>query len=134
MNKLLQKKTCSTEARKAVQILLNSLDKRLPVSLDMILAAFMDPAIQHLPVIKEYLEKHQLDMADIIHEKWGNYKLNVNNNHTSPEKPSKSKQSPKVGNAPKRIRLELVEKHCSTSVPTTSPLECIRPKKTIITL
>ena len=126
MNKILLKKTCSTDARKAVQILLNSLDKRLPVNLDMILASLMDPAIQHLPIIKEYMAKHQIDMADVIHEKWVNYKLSVDNNNTSPVKTSKFNQNPKVGNAPKRIRLELVEKHCSTSASTTSPLECIR--------
>lgn len=42
----------------AADILLENLDRRLPLSEELIAAAILDPSIQHLGVVDNWLESH----------------------------------------------------------------------------
>lgn len=97
----------------------------------MILASFLDPSMQHLPIIKGYLEMHGADVVKLVHEKWMKYELTVevetsNSNEKSTSTETKMKASSDHNDA-KRIRLELIEKHCSIeAVFGRTPIDCIR--------
>lgn len=81
--------------------------------------------MQHLQIIKDYLEENQLDINNLIYDKCVKYELKVDDD-ISLNQQQTNKSSTKAENAAKRMRLELIEKHCSTSVLGDSPLECIR--------
>lgn len=71
----------------------------------MILASFLDPSMQHLQVITDYLNKYELDMPALLYDKWIKYELTVD--EAVRKKFNEREASQQAGNEAKRIRLEL---------------------------
>ncbi|KAJ6639275.1 E3 SUMO-protein ligase ZBED1, partial [Pseudolycoriella hygida] len=117
LNELLRDKKLSKLAKRAVQIILDAFDKRFKVNDNMILASFLDPSMQHLQIIKDHFNDKDVDVDDALYEKWSNYELTAAGEVVSlNQKQSDKKVVPKsAGSDVKRIRLELIEKHCSVS-------------------
>lgn len=128
LNELLRDKKLSKLAKRAVQIILDAFDKRFKVNNNMILASFLDPSMQHLQIIKDHFNDRDVDVADALYEKWSNYELTAAGEVVSLNQKQSDKKvvSKTAGSDVKRIRLELIEKHCSVSAVSDSPLVCIR--------
>lgn len=130
MKTLLKEKSLSRIAKRAVAILLDRFDVRFKMNDDMILASFLDPSMQHLPIIKNYLDEHNIDVVKLLHEKWLKYELSAEVGSSDPNQGSKGpkrKASEPAVNDAKKIRLELIEKHCAMeAVVGHSPIDCIR--------
>lgn len=95
----------------------------------MVLAAFLDPSMQHLGQIKDYFTKNNIDVAEILLDKWQKYELSLSEGKSqSDDKQGRKRESTQqMGNDVKRIRLELIEKHCAASAAVSdSPVNCIR--------
>ena len=129
--KLSKDKSLSRLAHRAVEILLDHLDKRFVLNDDMILASFLDPSMQHLPIILQHFERHETDVAELLHQKWVKYDLTIDKPASSEDVNracvEKKKEKELVVSDPKRIRLELIAKHCSMeTVVGHSPVQCLR--------
>lgn len=129
MDKLSKEKSFSRLARRAVDILLERFDERFSLNDDMVLASFLDPSMQHLPIIQEYFEKNNIDVVELLNKKWVKYELTLRadseKSNPVPTAVNRKELEPAV-NAPKRIRLD-IEKHCSMeAVMGNSPIDCIR--------
>lgn len=125
METLSKDRSLSPLAKRAVQILQDNLDKRFTINEDMIVASFLDPSLQHLRIVQEYLIDHELDMAQLLHEKWVKYELSTDDIATSAPK---RKVPQERSNDVKRIRLELLEKHCGAASSSVgiSVIDCIQ--------
>ncbi|XP_037041774.1 uncharacterized protein LOC119078377 [Bradysia coprophila] len=129
LERLSKEKSFSQIAQRAVAILLSRFDERFKLSDDMILASFLDPSMQHLPIIKEYFEKHGIDVITMLHEKWVKYDLTagVGSSTVNQKSTGIKRKAPEPINDAKRIRLELIEKHCAVGATVGhSPIDCIR--------
>lgn len=77
----------------------------------MVLTSFLDPSMQHLQITNDYLNKREIDITELLYEKWVKYELTVDEDVL---KDANKREAPQqTGNDAKRIRLELIQKHFS---------------------
>ncbi|XP_037029353.1 uncharacterized protein LOC119069409 [Bradysia coprophila] len=68
--------TCVTSSpiiEKSTAFLLERLNHRLPITENMIVAAFLDPSMQNLPLLSSYCRSRDVDMFELMVKKWGQY-------------------------------------------------------------
>lgn len=63
--------------------------------------------MQHLQIIDDYLNKRELDITELLYEKWMKYELTVDEDVLKDA--NKREASQQTGNDAKRIRLELIQ-------------------------
>lgn len=61
----------------AADILLQNIPNRIPLTEDMIAAAILDPSIQHLPVIDDWLRKQRKTRTEMLQNVIKTYNINI---------------------------------------------------------
>lgn len=109
-------KDSSPIQRTATNILLNNLDGRYPITINMVLAAYLDPTIKHLPIIKDFVVEKMENLTDCLKSKWVEFGLTMPMSNVNPNTLSK----PPNRKAVTIIRIELIERYSqSSSTPLT---------------
>lgn len=100
----------------AADILLRNLPKRMPLTEDMIAAAIVDPSMQHLPVIDNWLDEQKLSKIELLQKIIVKYNIDVSlcRTVTVTHKPTQSEQTD-ASNEPEETnyRLSLLKKYRS---------------------
>lgn len=96
----------------SASFLLENLNKRFPITENIIAATFLDPSTQNLPLISEFLSNNNTDMITLLTKKWYQYDVMLDKKHL--------RSSP---SAAKRIRLELIQKHTNSNVAIENDIE-----------
>lgn len=93
----------------AAQILLTKMEKRFPVTKSMVAAAILDPSIQHIAAIDEWLDEKMITRAQLIRDIIAemNIELDFQSHDFQPEQPQQQNEPQKYGD----IRLMLLQKH-----------------------
>lgn len=88
----------------SASFLLDNLDKRFPITENMIVATFLDPSMQKLPLLSTYCRTHEIDMCDLLIKKYVEYEPELKiekSTKATPKNPSRSST----------LRMELIQKH-----------------------
>lgn len=114
LQKVLSDENSSTIIDTSASFLLENLDRRFPITENIIAATFLDPSTQRLPLIAEYLSENNTDMLTLLTKKWYEYDVILDKKTSTRSSPS----TPKATKTPpaKRIRLELIQKHAISDV------------------
>lgn len=109
--------TSSSIVRISAQFLLDRLDTRFPITENMIVATFLDPAMQNLPLLSSYCRSNEVDMVELLLKKWNEYSPQLTKsqekNVLAPEKPTRASQ----------IRMDLIQKHVNKESFATNNFE-----------
>lgn len=89
----------------SAQFLLDRLEVRFQITENMIIATFLDPSMQKLPLLSSYCRSNDISMVDLLIKKWSEYEPELprsrNTKVPAPTKQSKASQ----------IRMNLIQKH-----------------------
>jgi len=120
LKELLADENSSKIVETSASFLLENLNKRFPITENIVAATFLDPSTQNLPLISEFLSKNNTDMITLLTKKWYQYHVMLDKKHVR-----SSPSAPKVTNTPpaKRIRLELIQKHTNSNVAIENDIE-----------
>lgn len=106
--------------RDAAKILLRNIPKRIPLTEDMIAAGILDPCIQHLPVINDWLDAKKISRVDLL------TKIITTNNITFSEEAQQTQQQTSLQPI-KDYRLLILQRHAGvTSTSSNLVTELIR--------
>lgn len=127
LSKSLADENSSSIIKTSVEFLLQTLDERFIITENMIVATFLDPSAQKLPLILQYLNRNDTDMPTILTKKWFEYNVELDENIAATTKHNSSKNTKESASPPaKRIRMEFIKKHTSSDDTTDdSPLSSI---------
>lgn len=98
--------------RNAANFLLSRFDSRFPLSHQMIASAIVDPEIQHLPAVGEWLDQHEETRLTVLTRIARDFEINIEPEQEEQPKPDKyiQRKSPAID-----IRSMLIRKHSSLS-------------------
>lgn len=105
--------TSTSIIQTSAAFLLEKLDSRFPITENMIVATFLDPSMQKLPLIYAYCQANSVDMVELLMKKWYQYRPELRVQKALPNQkalPAPAKPSPVA-----KLRIELIQKHVATT-------------------
>lgn len=76
----------------------------------MVLAAYMDPSLKHLPIVQDYLDVEMITMGDLIRDKCDEFGISTLPSASVQQKPGPTSKTSSAKPST-RMRMELIQKH-----------------------